>query len=148
MLYIVTAHRWGWLNDGMYHVWAGDDQAKAEEIASAEVIGRGDKYGCQVLRCVEAEEGMEFERVAYFPSGYGEKVPYYSPHIAMHEDLGRLVRDAVTRGSINIADPDNPIYSKSVSVEVPQWLVDQVTRRLALAATLDDARRSGEATES
>lgn len=29
MLYIVTAHRWGWLNADMYHVWAGEDRSRA-----------------------------------------------------------------------------------------------------------------------
>ena len=148
MLYIVTAHRWGWLNNGMYHVWAGDDRAKAEEIAAAEVIGRGDKYGCQVLQCEQTAGDMVFRQVAYFPSAYNEKVPYDSPYIEMDEALGRLVRDAVTRGCISVPDPDNPLYAKSVSVEMPQWLVDDVKRRLAVAEAQDEARRNGQTAEA
>jgi hypothetical protein len=138
MIYIVTAHRWGWLNAPMYHVWAGEDRAKAEALASAEVIDRGDKYGCQVIQNVETSEAMKFERVAYFCSAYAEKAPYYSAYIDMHEGLGQLVRDAVLRGSISIPDPDNPRYVKSVSVESPQWLVDEVKRRMAMAKAQEE----------
>jgi hypothetical protein len=148
MTYIVTAHRWDWLNAPMYHVWAGEDRAKAEEIASAEVIGRGDKYGCQVIECIETPEDMEFQRVAYFPSAYNEKAPYYSAYIDMHESLGRLVRDAVLRGNISIPDPDNPQVAKSVRVETPQWLVDEVRRRMDVAKVEDEAGWNGkQATE-
>lgn len=138
MIYIVTAHRWGWLNTPMYHVWAGEDRARAEAVASAEVIERGDKYGCQVIECDETSQEMKFRRVAYFPSAYAEKAPYYSAYVDTHRALGQLVRDAVLRGSISIPDPDNPRYAKTVTVESPQWLVDEVKRRMEMANAHED----------
>jgi hypothetical protein len=145
MLYIVTAHRWGWLNHDMYHVWAGEDRARAEEVAAAEVIGRGDKYGCQVLLCKEADDEMQFERVAYFPSLYHEPEPYHNPIISMHENLGRLVIDAFERGRILTADPDNPIYAKFIEVgPLPQWLADEVRQAFALVEKAQAERHAGE----
>jgi hypothetical protein len=133
MLYIVTAHRWGWLNAAMYHVWAGTDRAKAEAIAEAEVIERGDKYGCQVLACIDTDDGMRFECVKYFSSAYNEPAPYDSPYIAMHEALGQWVRDAVLHKRISVPDPDDRRFVTTLPVDPPQWLIDEVQRLLALA---------------
>jgi hypothetical protein len=147
MIYIVTAHRWGWLNADMYHVWAGADRGKAERIAKAEVIDRGDKYGCQVLECSESPDGMQFRRVAYFCSTYGEKMPYYSPYIAMHQELGQLVRDAVLDGNIITPKPDSPRYATFARVEAPQWLADEVNRRMPIAKAADEIGRNGQQPE-
>jgi hypothetical protein len=131
MIYIVTAHRWGWLNAPMYHVWAGEDRAKAEKLAQEEAAGRGDKYGCQVVQCIETDEAMRFEPVAYFSSAYGEKAPYHNPYIEMYEALGQLVTDAVRRGQITIPDPANPGFMTTETVKIPEWLMKEANRRLA-----------------
>ncbi len=144
MIYIVTAHRWGWLNAPMYHVWAGHDRSTAEALARGEVIGRGDKVGCQVLECTKEAGEMRFKRVAYFPSTYHEQAPHYSPYIAMHQHLGQFVRDAVLHGSVWIPDPANPRYATTLKVEPPPWLVDEVTRNIALAKAQDEAGPAGD----
>lgn len=148
MIYVVTAHRWGWLNAPMYHVWAGEDRAEAVKIAREEAVGRADKYGCQVLQCVEGDGAMRFEPVAYFPSAYAEKAPYCNPYIDMHESLGRLVRDAVLRGRVNLPDPGDPRFMTSVTVEVPEWLAVEVRRLLADAEKQDEIERHAPGTDS
>jgi hypothetical protein len=118
MIYIVTAHRWGWLNAPMYHVWAGEDRPRAEQLAQEEVVGRGDKYGCQVLQCIETGDEMRLEPVSYFPSAHGEKAPYNSPYLDMYEALGQFVTDAATRGQISIQDPNNPRLTTTETVKL------------------------------
>ena len=147
MIYIVTAHRWGWLNAPMYHVWAGEDREKAVAIAASEVRERGDKYGCQVLECTETSGDMQFNRIAYVCSAYGEKAPYFSPYIQMHQHLGQLVRDAVLQGSILVPDPANPRFATFVNVEAPPWLAGEVNRWMVIARAQDEIGWSGQASE-
>ena len=57
----------------------------------------------------------------------------------MHQHLGQFARDAVLDGTVWIADPAHPRYATTLRVEPPSWLVDEVTRSLALAKEQDAA---------
>ena len=70
--------------------------------------------------------------------------PYYSASITMHQDLGQLVRDAVLSGRVSVPDSDHPLYMKTLHVEVPQWLTDEVRRLVTLAQAAEEAGWNGQ----
>ena len=79
MIYVVTAYRWGCRDKHSYVVGASTNKARAIELAQAEPEYRGGKYGCQIIECsdgVKTDDSVE--RVAYFPSRYGESCPQSS----------------------------------------------------------------------
>jgi len=80
--YIVTAYRWGYLNDDMT-IYASPSKDDCIDVAEAFADYRGGKYGCAVIECLgDIHKGREGDgmgkRVFYTPSQSGEKEPKYN----------------------------------------------------------------------
>ncbi len=128
--YVVTAYRWGWLNNSWYLVYSGTDRAKSIAIAQSECSDRGGKYGCQVLECCDGPNGeMVSKAIAYFASMHGEEKPNRNCRIDLIEDIGHIAINAIEDGSCWVSDEEKPGFMKLVNVEVPQWLKDEHDRK-------------------
>lgn len=70
-VYIVTAYRYGWLNGGGHHVWAGTRLEDAVAHATAEHATSASKYGVAVYESTGTDRSI----CHYIPSGRGESAP-------------------------------------------------------------------------
>lgn len=104
MTYLVTAFRWGWLNNHSYNVYCGQDFAKAFETAEEEADDRGGKYGVVVYRFDDEEDGTQDQQlIGYFPSSWGEKLPRHNYKLDLNDSLGHMLSDYVEQSD---ADPE------------------------------------------
>jgi hypothetical protein len=110
--YIVTAYRWGYLNDDMV-IYASPSKDDCIDVAEAYADYRGGKYGCAVIECLgDIHKGREGEgmgkRVFYTPSQLREKEPKYNhrldvlndtvcriKHHSKYEDATQWVKDII-----------------------------------------------------
>ena len=136
-MYLVTAYRWGWLNNHQYHVYAGTDKTKAVALARAEADGRGGKYGCAVYAFTE--DGADYTLEAYYPSSYNEEKPSHNGRLDMFESLGHVIYN-YSKGSVMLPDPDKKGYLLPVKMEPPEWVVSEVKRAEEMAEVLTNAR--------
>jgi len=101
--WIATAYRWGWSNNHHYIVYAGDDYDRAMELAEEEANDRGGKYGVVVRSYTE-----DYSRVfGYFPSSYGEKLPYHNYRLDYISRLGHMLEDYLRD------NPDHELVQKA-----------------------------------
>lgn len=126
MHYTVVAYRWGWTNAHHYHVAQSSDAARACDLAEAECLGRGGKYGVVVYEWTDEET---YEVHAYYPSSYGEDEPHFNQRIEMFESIGHDAHSAVTTHVVwDIEQPSKD--SGLCRVEAPEWLVRAVRSRM------------------
>lgn len=85
--YLVTAYRWGWTNNGCYHVGCWTDLDTAIAFADKECADRGGKYGVEVVQF----SGESESSVHYQPSSYGEETPHFNERIELFERFGNVV---------------------------------------------------------
>ena len=137
-MYLVTAYRWGLLNNHQYYVYAGPDKTKALALAQAEPCGRGGKYGCAVY-CF-ADDGISNTLEAYFPSSYAEEKPYHDERLDMFVQLGVVLRN-YAQGIVYLPDPDRDGILKPVKMDPPEWVVSEVKRAEELAEAKTKARK-------
>lgn len=126
MHYLAIAYRWGWTNAHQYHVALTQDEARCMELAREECDDRGGKYGVAVLKW---SSETEYERVAYFPSSYGEEAPHNNERIAMFESIGHDVHNVVTTLTRWVASETPQGGTVPQAVEPPEWLVEFVRHR-------------------
>jgi hypothetical protein len=136
-IYLVTAYRWGLLNQHQYFVYAGLDKAKALALAREETYGVGGKYGCAVY--VFDESGTGYTLEAYFPSSYAEEKPHHDESCDMHRRLGIILHN-YARGTVYLPDLSCPGILKPVKMEPPEWVVAEVEREEKMAETSAKAR--------
>lgn len=133
-VYVVTAYRWGSINEHSYVLTATADRAEAIAAAREERDGRGLKYGVEVV------EYPSEETVAYFPS-MGEaddaKEPEHSADVAAANDVGSNIFAAFRSGERwvpsgkKIDMPTGPVDTlKSVPAAFPEWLTELCQRAL------------------
>lgn len=116
-VYIATAYRYGWLNNGHYLVWADTDERATLNAAKAECHSRGGKYGVSVHRV----DGADSIEVAYFPSSYGENSAHHNERITLFDRLGSTVATA-------IENPDEK--------PVLNWIREEYQRELRISKIL------------
>lgn len=146
--YVVTAYRWGCLQNHHYIVYAGTDKAKACAMAEDERDSRGNKYGVLVQACFkDPAENPAWEYttryVAYYPSN-NEPCPYIDYESEAHKHVGGLVVSAVKTGTVLVPDEEsrktvNGMSSyKLMNLEVdaetclPAWLRNRVAEERRL----------------
>lgn len=103
MSWLVTAYRWGWTNNHHYIVYCGDDYDRAMELAEEEANDRGGKYGV-VVRSYTEDYSRTF---GYFPSSWGEKLPYHNYRLDYISRLGHMLEDYLKD------NPDHELVQKA-----------------------------------
>lgn len=105
-IYIATAYRWGWINNGSYNVVITTKRHIAVSMAEGEAAGRGGKYGVEVRECEDggSTEGVVVgEVIAYFPSAYGEKAASMNYRITLFEMVGnRIVPERENGNTVDV----------------------------------------------
>lgn len=127
-VYVVTAYRWGTLNNHNYIVTATADRAEAIATAKDECDGRGLKYGVEVL------EYPGEQRVAYFPSNGEAKDatgPAHSDDLAAAHYIGEQILSAFQSGlrwgpsGQQISTPGGDVDTlMQVPTEIPLWIAE------------------------
>ena len=91
MSYIVTAYRWGYLQESDT-IYASDSREDCMAVAESYPDWRGGKYGCAVygINTGDIEKAKQGEAVrdciAYFPSLYRESEPTYNHRCDVFND--------------------------------------------------------------
>lgn len=120
MTYVVTAYRWGWTNNHQYIAYAGEDYDRALELAEEEADDRGGKYGVALHAYTE-----DYARLfAYFPSSWGEKLPYHNYRLDYISRLGHILEDYIR---------DNPEHELVDKINTQKDFYDQL-QELSLQA--------------
>jgi hypothetical protein len=120
--YVVTAYRWGFINNHHYIVCVDTDLQHCIDEANQQADYRGGKYGCVV-------KDTNGEIKHYAPSMHGETAPYENYRIAADEYIGYNVTRAIDQGWIYWAD-EGETTCKCKEVDVPQWLRDVAKKEL------------------
>ena len=105
MTYLVTAYRWGWTNNHHYIVYCGPNEDRAWDLAEEECNDRGGKYGVAVNRY--KEDGEHDTICAYYPSSWGEKLPYHNYRLDYISRLGHMLEDYLKD------NPDHELVQKA-----------------------------------
>jgi len=128
MTYLVTAYRWGWLNNHHYVVYCGPDEDKAWNLAESECDDRGGKYGVAVQKYNEdSEDEWSGEIVAYYPSSWGEKMPSHNYRLDYFEHLGHIMDDYVN-GHVYVVEDGSTILKRESVIPDPR-IVERVENR-------------------
>jgi hypothetical protein len=126
--FLVTAYRWGWLNEHQYVVALTNDHEKAEAMAKAECDDRGGKYGCAVWRPrVEAKTCDDLEVCFYAPSLYGEDKPHFNRRMDAFERIGNMIASE-WRGKI---------------ADLPEWAQKIVQEEMSMAEMFEKFAKQG-----
>ena len=129
--YLVTAYRWGATNGHSYIVYCGPDATVADNLAAMEPDDRGGKYGCQVVRYTEdgGAACQKAERIAYYPSAYGEESPSRNWRIDYFEALGHTLDDYI-EGRIYVAKEGSTVLeTRKVEHPTDELLHNEVMRK-------------------
>lgn len=119
--YDCIAYRWGWLNNHWYTVYVGDDKDKAIALAQCETQDRAGKYGVEVREW----DGLEYKRIAYSPSTYGEQQPYTNAILYAREHIGY----------------DCLFIAECETGTLPQKLLESLERHLEIGRALEKASK-------
>jgi hypothetical protein len=129
--YVVMAYRWGHKNAHSYIVTSGTDLDAMILAAEEECGDRGGKYGVSVIRTnQDFRLNISHEEIRYFPSLFGEEAPFYQQMIDVEESIGRMVIEAVETGKTYLRPIDGSSVMRNESVEVPEWLANEVRSRI------------------
>jgi hypothetical protein len=154
-VFVVVAHRWGWINSNWYLVGGCTRRMDAVDMAGREADDRGGKYGVAVYR-LACDENAGSVLEAYFPSLYEEERPVRNTRIDIFQRLGLKAFFAVETGIAHLPDRNNATVLRATPVAVPDWLREEKERiegeeravqKLTRRAT-SPAVRAGEAVES
>lgn len=107
-VYIATAYRYGWTNNGHYIVCVNPNRCSVLDAAEVEHEASGGKYGVEVVEHTFDLDGPETTTISYFPSSYGEQAPHMNHRIQVARSVGLMVLDAIDR--------------KDQKRSVPAWL--------------------------
>ena len=141
MTYLVTAFRWGWLNNHSYNLYCGSDFRKAFETAEEEAEDRAGKYGVVVHRFDDGENGeQDQELIGYFPSSWGEKLPYHNYKLDYYSTLGHMMEEYAD-GIFYEVQEGGSVLQKT-AIEPDPRIVDRVRKRKEFY----DALQSGDIT--
>lgn len=133
-MYVVIAYRWGNTHGHHYMVYAGPDRTKAIALGATETNDRGGKYGCAVYEF--DADGVDYQRIAYTASLYGEDEPDENRRIGMLTTLGLAMEQAVMSGTRDRVvhypekSPNGHTMKviKSAKAQVPRWMKVAVTK--------------------
>ncbi len=117
MTILVTAYRWGWLNNHQYIVYCGDDEQLAEEMAEQECDDRGGKYGVAVRHY--CEDGDYSRLMSYHKSSWGENLPYHNYRLDYISRLGHMLEDYIR---------ENPTHELAEKVETQKVFYDALQK--------------------
>ena len=129
--YVVMAYRWGQKNAHSYIVTSGTDLDAMISIAEEECQDRGGKYGVVVIRTnPDWRSTTNHEEVKYFPSLFGEEASYYNHDLDAYQSIALTIIEAVRTGKTLLMPIDGSTVMRQELVEVPAWLVEEVSRRI------------------
>lgn len=139
-VYIVLAYRWGNANDHWYYLYAGVDETKAMAMAESERDGRGNKYGCVVMRTNEL--GELWEQHAYFACGKEEE-PTFNWRLEYFERLGHVL-DSYVDGHLMIPEEGKRTMT-GIKVEPIPLLVEEAARHRRMYEAMGDSMAKAKA---
>ena len=89
MTYLVTAYRWGWLNDHSYVVYCGPSYNEATALAEEACEDRCGKYGVVVEQYTNRKSTIS----SYFSSLYEENAPLHNYNLDYFHKLGHVLNN-------------------------------------------------------
>lgn len=110
-VYIVTAYRYGWMNNGGYHVWAGTSPEDAIAHAQSESTSGACKYGVVVRKAI----GGELSIHCYFPSGRNEPAPTIDHSRQLADRIGWRILGEIEDGITAARVHEIYVQEKSIS---------------------------------
>jgi hypothetical protein len=135
--YVAIAYRWGDSNGHWYIAAAGPERSAVEAAAEKECDDRGGKYGIAVY------EEPSSERLAYFPSSFGEPSPTFNHRIGLIAALGHDALSAAEEGKAWLPAPNRNGRLRTLTcqdVDVPQWLRDRLDHHRRVERAWADAK--------
>jgi len=137
--YLAIAYRWGDTNGHQYVVSIHSEEDVVLAAAEEECQDRGGKYGVAVFQWTGNIESAK--QVAYFNSLQEEADapgPMLNWRKEAFQNLGITTFDAHSTGKAHLPDPQDPGRLIRTEAELPQWLQDEVDRRMKFADAMGE----------